>query len=280
MWAAALSLRYLWGHRPIVSELLELARDTTRRAGKVLIDHYHRRHTVHRKSSDIDLVTEADMASEKLIVEAIRQKFPGHTILSEEGLGDLQEVVSKTECLWLVDPLDGTVNYAHGFPVWGVSMAVAERGQVIMGVIYDPLCDSLFWAERGQGAWAGEERIHVSDVEHLKDALVATGFAYKRATLKDNNLAEFGAVMPRVQGVRRAGAAVLDLAHLAAGHLDGYWEMHLEPWDWAAGSLLVAEAGGLVTDVRGEPWALDTDNLVASNGPLHQELLAVLGKAG
>jgi myo-inositol-1(or 4)-monophosphatase len=262
-----------------VSELLELARNTARHAGQVLVDRYHRLHTIRRKISDIDLVTEADMASEKLIVEAIRRQFPGHTILSEEGLGDLQEVASKTDCLWLVDPLDGTVNYTHGFPVWGVSLAVAERGRVIMGVIYDPLRDELFWAERGQGAWAGEERIHVSDVEHLKDALVATGFAYKRATLEDNNLAEFGAVMLRVQGVRRAGAAVLDLALLASGYLDGYWEMHLQPWDWAAGSLLVAEAGGLVTDLRGEPWALDTDNLVASNGPLHEDLLAVLKEA-
>jgi myo-inositol-1(or 4)-monophosphatase len=262
-----------------VSEILDFARETSRRAGETLCDHYRQRHTVNRKSSDIDLVTEADLASERLIVDSIREQFPAHTILSEEGLGDLQEVAGKTECLWVIDPLDGTVNYAHSYPVWGVSMALAERGQVILGVIYDPLRDEMFWAERRQGAWRDEERLHVSGAERLKDALVATGFAYKRATLEDNNLAEFGEVMPRVQGVRRAGAAVLDLAHLAAGYLDGYWEMHLQPWDWAAGSLLVTESGGTVTNMQGEIWSLDMDNIVATNGVLHGELVQVLEAA-
>ncbi len=262
-----------------MSEILDFARETARRAGEVLCDHYRQRHQVERKSSDIDLVTEADKAAEQLIVDAIRERFPEHTILSEEGLGDLQEVAGQTECLWVVDPLDGTVNYAHGYPVWGVSLAVAERGKVVVGVVYDPLRDELFWADRGRGAWFGEKRMHVSEAPSLKEALVATGFAYKRATLKDNNLAEFGAVMPRVQGVRRAGAAVLDLAHLADGRLDGYWEMHLQPWDWAAGSLLVEEAGGLVSDTHGEPWSLTTDNMAASNGLLHEELLEVLRAA-
>jgi myo-inositol-1(or 4)-monophosphatase len=262
-----------------VSEILEFAREICRQAGELLCDHYWQHHTVNRKSSDIDLVTEADLASERLIVEAIRNRFPGHTILSEEGLGDLQEIAGKTECLWVVDPLDGTVNYAHSYPVWGVTMALAERGQVIAGVIYDPLREELFWAERGKGAWFGDLRMRVSQASHLTDALVATGFAYKRATLTDNNLAEFAEVMPRVQGVRRAGAAVLDLAHLAAGHLDGYWEMHLQPWDWAAGSLLVTEAGGTVTNLQGEAWSLSMDNLVATNGVLHRELLDVLHMA-
>jgi myo-inositol-1(or 4)-monophosphatase len=262
-----------------VAEILDFALDTARRAGGVLCEYHRQHHTVNRKSSEIDLVTEADVAAERLIVDALREYFPEHTILSEEGLGDLQQVVGETECLWVVDPLDGTVNYAHGYPVWGVSLALVERGRVIMGVIYDPLRDEIFWAKHGQGAWLGEKPIRVSKTAHLKDALVATGFAYKRATLKDNNLAEFSAVMPRVQGVRRAGAAVLDLAHLAAGRLDGYWEMHLQPWDWAAGSLLVAEAGGMVTDMQGESWSLATDNLAATNGALHDELLAVLRAA-
>jgi myo-inositol-1(or 4)-monophosphatase len=262
-----------------MTETLDFAIETARRAGETLCEFYRQHHTVSRKSSDIDLVTEADLASERLIVDAIRQRFPDHSILSEEGLGDLQEVAGQTDCLWVVDPLDGTVNYAHGYPVWGVSLALAERGQVIMGVIYEPLRDELFWAEEGRGAWFGDERIHVSEAHDLKDALVATGFAYKRATLEDNNLAEFGAVMPRVQGVRRCGAAVLDLAHLAAGHLDGYWEMHLQPWDWAAGSLLVKEAGGTVTDLRGEPWSLATNQIAASNSALHEQLLAVLRRA-
>jgi myo-inositol-1(or 4)-monophosphatase len=270
-----------------MSDALGFALETARRAGQVLCDLYHRRHTVRRKSSDIDLVTEADLASERLIVDAIRARFPGHTILSEEGLGDLQQVAGQTASLWIVDPLDGTVNYAHGYPAWGLSLALAHGGHVVLGVIYDPLRDEIFWAEHGQGAWGNGQRLAVSATARLSAALVATGFAYSRATLArtapgeglGDNLAEFAAVMPRVQGVRRAGAAVLDLAHLAAGRLDAYWEMYLQPWDWAAGWLLVEEAGGVVTDLRGQPWILGTDSLAASNGLLHDELLALLGAA-
>ena len=262
-----------------MSGALDFALSTARQAGQLLCEYYPQRHIVRRKSSDIDVVTEADVASERLIVDAIRAQFPDHKILSEEGLGDLQAVVGETPCLWLVDPLDGTVNYAHGYPFWGVSLALAERGQVVMGVTYDPLRDEIFWAERGQGAWRDGERMRVSAITEPREALVATGFAYKRATLADNNLAEFGTVMPHVQGVRRAGAAVLDLAHLADGRLDGYWEMHLSPWDWAAGWLLVEESGGLVTDMRGEPWSLGREEIAASNGALHGELLALLKRA-
>jgi myo-inositol-1(or 4)-monophosphatase len=262
-----------------MTDTLEFAIDTARRAGQVLCRFSRQRHTVSSKSTEIDLVTEADLASEQLIVDAIRGQFPAHKVLSEEGLGDLQSMARDIPWLWLVDPLDGTVNYAHGFPIWGVSLSLAEGGQVILGVIYDPLRDQMFWAERGQGAWCNGERICVSTTKRLQDALVATGFAYRRATLADNNLAEFGAIMPRVQGVRRAGAAILDLALLATGRLDAYWEMHLQPWDWAAGWLLVEEAGGLVTDVRGGPWALGMNNIAASNGHLHDELLAVLQQA-
>jgi myo-inositol-1(or 4)-monophosphatase len=255
---------------------LDFALETARSAGQLLWDYYHRHHTLIRKSSDIDLVTEADLAAERLIVDAIRTRFPGHAILSEEGLGDSRQAVGEASSLWLVDPLDGTVNYAHGFPVWGVSLALAERDRVVLAVTYDPLRDEIFWAERGRGAWCDGEPARVSEVSGLRDALVATGFAYKRATLADNNLAQFSAVMPRVQGVRRAGAAVIDLAHLAAGRLDAYWEMHLQPWDWAAGWLLVEEAGGVVTSMSGEPWALGMHNLAASNGLLHDELLPLL----
>jgi myo-inositol-1(or 4)-monophosphatase len=255
---------------------LDFALETARNAGQLLCDYYHQRHTLSRKSSDIDILTEADLAAERLIVDAIRARFPDHAILSEEGLGNSLAAVGEAPSLWLVDPLDGTVNYAHGFPVWGVSLARAERGQVLLAVTYDPLRDEIYWAERDQGAWCNGEPARVSATSRLRDALVATGFAYKRATLTDNNLAQFANVMPRVQGVRRAGAAVVDLAHLAAGRLDAYWEMHLQPWDWAAGWLLVKEAGGVVTNMSGEPWGLGMNNLAASNGPLHEELLPLL----
>ncbi|MEJ2212148.1 MAG: inositol monophosphatase family protein [Anaerolineae bacterium] len=260
-----------------MSEVLDFARYTAREAGSLLRRYAHQRHDVRHKSTDIDLVTEADVASERLIVAAIRERFPGHTILAEEGEGDTQKLIAGAETLWLVDPLDGTVNYAHGFPMWAVSLALAQRGQVVVAVTYSPLHDEMFWAERGQGAWLNGARVRTSSAGRLRDALLATGFAYRRATLKDNNLAEFNAMMPRVQGLRRAGAAVLDMALLACGRLDAYWEMHLQPWDWAAGWLLVKEAGGVVTDLHGEPWSLDKDNIAASNGPaLHQRLLAGL----
>jgi myo-inositol-1(or 4)-monophosphatase len=182
--------------------------------------------------------------------------------------------------VWLVDPLDGTINYAHGYPCWAVSLALSCGSEVLLAASYDPLGDELFWAERDGGAWCNGARIRVSGADRLGDALVATGFAYKRATLDSNNLAEFGRMMPRVQGIRRGGSAVIDLAYVACGRLDGYWEMHLNPWDWAAGWLLVTEAGGTVTDMRGQTWSLDTTQIAASNGPLHPALLAAIQPAG
>jgi myo-inositol-1(or 4)-monophosphatase len=260
-------------------DLLEFATATARAAGQLLHQLYRQEYSVHLKSSEIDVVTEADLASERLIVDAIRREFPGHGIFSEEGLGDVHTLVADSTPVWLVDPLDGTVNYAHGYPLWGVSLALSESGRVLLAVTFDPLRDEIFSAQQGKGAWCNGERIQVSGVTEMHQALVATGFAYRRASLVDNNLAEFSAVMPRVQGVRRAGAAVLDLAHLADGRLDGYWEMYLQPWDWAAGWLLVEEAGGRVTDMRGEPWSLASENIVASNSLLHAGLLERLAQA-
>jgi myo-inositol-1(or 4)-monophosphatase len=260
-------------------DALEFALVTARQAGQLLCRLYRQHHSVRLKSSDIDVVTEADLASEQLIVDAIRHEFPNHGIFSEEGLGDVHALAADVTSVWLVDPLDGTVNYAHGYPSWGVSLALSEGGHAVSAVTFDPLRDEIFWAQKGKGAWCNGEPMRVSGVAEMREALVATGFAYKRATLVDNNLAEFGTVMPRVQGVRRAGAAVLDLAYLADGRLDGYWEMHLRPWDWAAGWLLVEEAGGMVTDMRGEPWSLASGDILASNGPLHAQLLAQLVQA-
>ena len=260
-------------------DTLEFAISTARAAGQLLRQRYRQHHSVHLKSSDIDVVTDADIASERLIVDALRRRFPDHRIFSEEGLGDIHGLLADSTPVWLVDPLDGTVNYAHGYPLWGVSLALSQGGKILLAVTFDPLRDEIFAALQGKGAWCNGERLQVSDVAQMHQALVATGFAYKRATLEDNNLAEFSAVMPRVQGVRRAGSAVLDLAHLADGRLDGYWEMHLQPWDWAAGWLLVEEAGGEVTDLRGEPWTLASGDVVASNGLLHAELLSRLAQA-
>jgi myo-inositol-1(or 4)-monophosphatase len=247
---------------------IELAKE----AGQVLMDHLKRRSVVASKSSEIDLVTEADLASEKLIVETIRRRYPEHSISSEEGLGEEQ----AGEFLWLIDPLDGTTNYAHGYPVFCVSIALQRAGETVLGVTYDPVRDELFWAEQGQGAYCNGQRLSVSDTVSLKRSLLATGFPYARASIEDNNVAEFGRLMPRVQGVRRGGAATLDMAYVAAGRLDGYWEFYLSPWDWAAGDLSVREAGGRTSQVSGQPWRLRSGNMVASNGLLHEELLAAL----
>ncbi|MBN1658608.1 MAG: inositol monophosphatase [Anaerolineae bacterium] len=263
---------------------LDLARDIARRAGHLLLDYAGRPHDVASKSTDIDLVTEADLASERLILDAIHTHYPDHDILAEESTAPgegtarhrLQAAITDNRPIWLVDPLDGTVNYAHGYPVWAVSLALTRAGRVLLAVTYDPPRDELYWAMPGAGAWCNNCRLHTSTTPLLGRALVATGFAYRRATLRDNNLAEFSRMMPRVQGIRRAGAAALDLAHIAAARLDAYWEMHLQPWDWAAGWLLISEAGGTVTDLDGAPWTLTSTSLAASNGHLHAELLATL----
>ena len=250
----------------------DFAVDLAKEAGQILMDHFERRLAVESKSSEIYLVTEADIASEKLIVKAIRKRYPEHSILSEEGLGEEQ----AGEFLWLVDPLDGTVNYAHGYPVFCVSIALQREGTTLLGVTYDPVRDELFCVERGKGAYCNGRRLSVSGADSLRRSLLATGFFYARASIEDNNLAEFGCIMPQVQGVRRGGSAALDMAYVAAGRLDGYWEFHLSPWDWAAGDLLVREAGGRISDVSGQPWRLRSNNMVATNGLLHEELLAAL----
>ncbi len=257
----------------------DFAVELARAAGAILREHYETPFAVEHKDTEINLVTEVDRASEELIIQAIRQRYPDHAIFAEESQGDAGPH-RRAEFTWIVDPLDGTVNYAHGFPAFAVSLAVQRGQDVILGVTYDPLRDELFCAERGRGATLNGRPIWVSSTGRLRDALVATGFAYRRATVPDNNVAEFSRVVLRVQGVRRGGSACLDLAYVAAGRLDGYWEMHLAPWDWAAGSLLVREAGGVVTNLEGGPWDLSQRRIAASNGLIHDELLAALRGEG
>lgn len=253
---------------------LDFAIDTARAAGQVLRERFRQHHTVTSKSSPVDLVTEADLASEQLIVDRIRRRFPDHAILAEEGSSGEHRAPYR----WLIDPLDGTTNYAHGFPVWSVVIALAQGDDVLLGVAYDPLRDELFTAGRGIGAFLDGQRLRVSPTPRLGESLLATGFPYSRATEAQNNLGPFNHLMPRVRGVRRGGSAALDLAYVAAGRLDGYWEFWLNPWDWAAGALMVREAGGTVTDVAGEFWRPGMLSLVATNGHVHSELLDAVSK--
>ncbi|HNS51933.1 MAG TPA: inositol monophosphatase family protein [Anaerolineae bacterium] len=273
------------------SDELICAVEVAQKAARLLRDLFEREHSVRTKSSASDLVTEADTGSEALIVESLRARFPRIPILSEEGLGDLAALSEDEDGadgavagapasgLWIVDPLDGTVNYAHRYPSWGVSISLAVGGRVQVAATCDPMRGQTYWAERGRGAWCDGRRMQVSRVARLGESLLMTGFPYSREAGEDNNLVEFSALMPQVHAVRRAGAAVLDMAHVADGRLDGYWEKHLRPWDWAAGWLLVEEAGGTVTRIDGLPWSLVSGTLVASNGLIHAELLQALQAA-
>jgi myo-inositol-1(or 4)-monophosphatase len=244
-----------------------------REAGALLMQFFHQHLKVEYKG-DADLVTAADRASEVLIRERIQQLFPGHDVLGEEqGLND-----QGSEYRWYVDPLDGTTNFAHGFPVFCVSMALERRtpengqGTRIAGVVYDPTRDELFSAEQGRGARLNGETIHVSKIAKLSESLVATGFpSHKRH--KNPNIYFYHQITLRTHGVRRAGSAALDLCCVAAGRFDGFWEFNLNPWDTAAGVLIVEESGGQVSRFDGSPFELNSRETLASNGVLHESLL-------
>jgi myo-inositol-1(or 4)-monophosphatase len=238
-----------------------------REAGALLMEYFDQNIKIEYKG-EADLVTAADRKSESLIRERIRSLWPEHDVLGEEeGLHD-----AGSEYRWYVDPLDGTTNFAHGFPVFCVSMALQYRNKTIAGLCYDPTRDELFAAERGKGAYLNDRRIHVSKISSLAESLVGTGFpSYKRH--KNPNIYFYHQITLRTHGVRRAGSAALDLCAVACGRFDGFWEFNLNPWDTAAGVLLVEEAGGRVTDFHGGPFQLNSRETVASNELIHDALL-------
>jgi len=238
-----------------------------REAGALLMEHFRKSVKIEYKG-EVDLVTIADRQSEALILERLRARWPGHDILGEEGgLHD-----QGSDYRWYIDPLDGTTNFAHGFPVFCVSMALEHRGQRIAGVVYDPTRDELFAAERGAGAFLNGQRLAVSKTANLRESLVATGFpSHKRH--KNPNIFFYHQITLRTHGVRRAGSAALDLCYVACGRFEAFWEFNLNPWDTAAGVLLVEEAGGRVTDMRGGPFEIASRETLASNGLVHESLL-------
>lgn len=249
-----------------------------REAGALLREYFERGVATEYKG-DVDLVTEADRASEKLIVDRLSTAFPEHGIFGEEGARRRLE----GEYRWYVDPLDGTTNFAHGFPVFCVSMGLEHRppgtradgdGELIAGVIYDPTRDEMFAAEKGQGAWRNGRRLHVSQTATLSEALLATGFPSRKRHVSPN-IHFYQEFTLRSHGVRRAGSAALDLAYTACGRLDGFWEFYLNPWDTAAGALLVLEAGGSMTRFDGAPFQLNSSEILASNGLLREELTSL-----
>ncbi len=223
-----------------------------------------------------DFVTEVDHAAEKIIIETLLTAYPGHGIWAEES--DSQHGAQDSEFVWIIDPLDGTTNFIHGLPIYCVSIALAVKGKIEQAVVYDPTRNDLFTATKGRGAFLNDRRLRVSKRIHLKDALLSTGFPFRPGDNFANYLTMMGDVMKRTAGLRRPGAAALDLAYVAAGYTEGFFETGLQPWDVAAGSLLVTEAGGLVGNFTGEADFLDQQECLAGNPRIYGQLIPILGK--
>jgi len=256
-----------------------------REAGALIrrrLGHYH---SIETKSSLSDLVTDVDRESEALLADRLLSAFPGHLMLGEEGVAEKgrrigeEEDPSRVEYLWVCDPIDGTTNFVAGLPFCTVSVALARFGEPVVGVIYDPMRDELFAARRGGGAFLNGQRIQVSPERRLDQAMVATGFAYQTG-LRRVTLDDAVRITPRIRNLRALGSAALHLAYVAAGRLTGFWERGLHAWDLAAGYVLVTEAGGVFTDLQGGPYRLSTTDLLATNGPIHSELLSLISPAG
>jgi len=246
---------------PAISEI-------AREAGALLMGYFHRRVKIEYKG-DVDLVTEADRQSEALILSRIREQWPSHDVMGEEG----SRIQTGSDYLWYIDPLDGTTNFAHGFPVFCVSIALEHKATRVAGAVFDPTRDELFAAELGRGAYLNHNRIAVSKIDNLAECLVATGFpSHKRH--KNPNIFFYYQITLRTHGVRRAGSAALDLCSVAAGRVDGFWEFNLNPWDTAAGVLIAEEAGGRVSRFDGSSFQIDSRETLASNGLVHNALLA------
>jgi myo-inositol-1(or 4)-monophosphatase len=238
-----------------------------------LLSEYLARHIGFELKGDFDLVTAADKASEKLIIQRLTKLFPSHAILAEEGGGH----ESASGYCWYVDPLDGTTNFAHGFPIFNVTMGLEKDGEMIAGVVYDPTRDEMFSAEKGGGATLNGKPIHVSKAAALSDSLVATGFPSRKRHF-NINIHFYHQLAMATHGVRRAGAAAIDLAYVACGRLESFWEFGLNPWDMAAGVLLVSEAGGQVSDMHGSPHHLRSPHLLVDNSLIHNEIVGLFGE--
>jgi len=254
-----------------MNDFKEFAVAIAREAGVFLRNRINATHKIDYKG-EINIVTEADKISEEMITSKINTLFPDHDILAEE----FTYTNRGSDFRWIIDPMDGNTNYAHGYPVFCVSLALQNLDAMIVGIIYDPMLDEMFVAEKGQGAFLNDREIHVSNTNRITEGLLATGFPYDIREDSHNNLNYFNEMIMHAQAIRRAGSAALDLAYVAAGRFDGFWELKLNPWDTAAGWLLVEEAGGVVTDMRGKDYYLDSSSILASNGKIHKEMKDVL----
>ncbi len=254
-----------------MSNYLEVAVEAAKLGGEVLKQYYRQIKRIEYKG-ETDLVTEVDKRSEKLVTDLLSARFPQHSILAEEGT----EMTRPSEFKWVIDPLDGTTNYAHDYPLFCVSVALEKKGEVITGAVFNPIADELFVAEKGDGAYLNGKKIQVSQVANLRQSLLSTGFPYDVIENPANALKYFGAFIEKAQAVRRDGSAALDLCYLAMGRFDGFWEVRLKPWDTAAGSLVVTEAGGKVTDFKNNHYSIYQVQTLASNGLIHEQMREVM----
>ena len=261
------------------------------KAGGYIRKNIGRAKDVHYKG-EINIVTDIDKKAERIIVNSIKHAYPSHNFLAEESSYAKEEVQSSyasedrgtlkqkrdSKYTWVIDPLDGTTNFLHGFPVFCVSIALEYNGKPIVGVVYDPTRNELFYAEKGRGAFMNKKKIHVSKITNIKKALLSTGFAYDVKATIDNNINNFAKFIKASQAVRRAGSAALDLCYVASGRFDGFWELGLHPWDAAAALLIVQEAGGKVTRFNGSKYTIYDKEILASNSKIHSQMIKILSK--
>jgi len=252
-------------------EFLKIAKDVAREAGRMLRRCFHQKGEIYYKG-EVNLVTEADRQAQQLIFKRLSSFYPSHGFLAEEGL----EKDKDAEFRWIFDPLDGTTNFAHKFPVFSVSLALERNREVVCGVVYDPMREEMFWAAKRKGAYLNRTRINVSSTENLGKSLLATGFPYDIRQSKINNINHFTNFLLNAQAVRRCGSAALDLCYVACGRFDGFWELKLNPWDVAAGALIVREAGGQASDFKGKEFNIYHPEVLASNGLIHKQMIRVL----
>lgn len=259
-----------------IKKYLKTATELALATGKILTSGFNQRKTIKFKGR-IDPVTNIDIKADKFISSKIISQYPDHNILTEEATTKVNHQKSSL-FRWIIDPIDGTVNYSHKYPVYAVSIALEFNGNIIVGVVYDPQRDELFSSASGMGAYLNGKKINVSKEHKLERSLLATGFSYEIATLRKNNLGLFARMAKKVQGIRRTGSAALDLCWLACGRIDGYWELYLFPWDVAGGWLIVEEAKGKVTGIDGKKYSLSNNHILASNKLLHSKLSSSLNQ--
>jgi len=252
----------------MIDDIIEFSRQ----AGSLIKEGFGKSLQIEYKTNEINLVTQIDRASEKLIIDLIKKKYPKHSILAEEGGG----VKNDSEYIWVVDPLDGTTNFTHGLPIFSVSIGLQKNKETIAGVVYDVVRDIVYSAQLGGGAFADSDQIKVSSTEALKHSLLVTGFPYNIADNPENAFERFTLLTKNARGIRRLGSAAIDFCYLASGVFDGFWEVHLHPWDICAGKLIVEEAGGLVTDFVGEPVDIYSKKILATNHEIHDQIIRVM----